>query len=165
MIAGTLRTNDRQRQRVAGIRAALADANIHLEEWRVSEQPLTLAGGRAGCSQLLSLGEMPNAIIGCIDMLAIGALIEAQGRELIIPRDLSVVGIDNLELGAHLSPALTTVHIPTFQIGEMAARQILARVHGEDVPQKVEFPVALVVRPSAGHAVPGLSFARTSIRG
>ena len=101
---------------------------------------------------MMSLGEAPTAIIGAIDVLAVGALIEVQSCGKSAPVDLSIIGINNLELGAHLSPALTTVHIPTFQIGETAAKQILARLKGEDVPRIVELPVALVVRRSSGPA-------------
>lgn len=152
VVSGTLRTNDRQRQRVAGVRTALADVGLTLEDWCVSEQMLTLSGGRAGCSALLSLSPPPTAIIGVIDLLAVGALIEAQARGLVMPGDLSVVGIDNLELAGHLTPALTTVHVPTQQIGEEAARQVLLRLRGEDAPRKLELATTLVVRHSSGPA-------------
>lgn len=150
VVCGTTRFNDRQRARLEGVRAALAARGLGLPEWRVSEQDFTLGGGRAGCSALLSLAEPPTAIVCGIDQLAVGCLVEAQARGLSVPGDLSVVGIDNLEMAAHLSPALTTVHIPTARIGAAAARKVLARLAGEDVPRVTELPIELVVRRSSG---------------
>jgi LacI family transcriptional regulator len=67
-----------------------------------------------------------------------------------VPGDLSVVGIDNLEMAAHLSPASTTVHIPTARIGAIAAQRVLERLAGEDAPRVTDLPVELVVRRSSG---------------
>jgi LacI family transcriptional regulator len=59
-----------------------------------------------------------------------------------------VVGIDNLEIAAHLSPPLTTVHLPTTQLGDISARHLLAMLRGETAPRRVELPIELVVRRS-----------------
>jgi LacI family transcriptional regulator len=149
MVCGALRHNDRQRERVEGVREALAGAGLELPEWRLVEQEFTLAGGRTACSALLALAEPPTAIVCGIDHLAVGCLVEAQARGLVVPEDLSVVGIDNLEMAAHLSPALTTVHVPTARIGEAAARAVLARLSGGPVAGRVELPIELVVRHSS----------------
>jgi LacI family transcriptional regulator len=150
VITGTLSVNDRQLLRIAGVRDALADAGLALPDWRIVEQPLSVPGGRGGCAALLSTAEPPSAIICGIDILAIGCLSEAQARGLHVPRDLSIAGIDNLEMAAHVSPALTTVHIPTAQIGDHAATTILARLRGKPGPLHHELPIALVVRQSCG---------------
>lgn len=149
MICGARRHNDRQRERAEGVREALAEAGLDLPEWRLVEQEVTLAGGRTACSALLSLAEPPTAIVCGIDHLAVGCLVEAQSRGLVVPDDLSVVGIDNLEMAAHLSPALTTVHVPTGRIGEVAARAVLARLAGGPGIGQVELPIELVVRHSS----------------
>lgn len=153
MVCGARRHNDRQRERAEGVRDALKDAGLDLPEWRLVEQAFTLAGGRSGCSALLSLAEPPTAIVCGIDHLAVGCLVEAQARGLQVPHDLSVVGIDNLEMAAHLSPALTTVHVPTARIGEAAARAVLARLNAGAPGGRVELPIELVVRQSS--APPG----------
>jgi LacI family transcriptional regulator len=148
VVCGATRFNDRQRERLAGVRDALAARGLTLPDWRVSEQDFTLAGGRGGCSALLSLAEPPTAIVCGIDQLAVGCLIEAQSRGLAVPGDLSVVGIDNLEMAAHLSPPLTTVHIPTALIGAAAARRVLERLAGTNAPRVTELPTELVIRRS-----------------
>lgn len=148
VLCGATRHNDRQRGRVEGVREALAARGLDLPEWRISEQDFTLAGGRSGCSALLSLAEPPTAIVCGIDQLAVGCLVEAQARGLAVPGDLSVVGIDNLEMAAHLSPPLTTVHVPTAQIGAAAAQRVLDRLAGRPAPRVTELPLELVLRHS-----------------
>jgi LacI family transcriptional regulator len=148
-VCGAMRHNDRQRARIAGVRDALASQGLDLPDWRVVEQDFTLAGGRTGCAALLALAEPPTAIVCGIDQLAVGCLVEAQSRGIVVPGDLSVVGIDNLEMAAHLSPALTTVHVPTGRIGAAAARAVLKRLRGEACARLMELPIELVIRQSS----------------
>ncbi len=149
VVCGAIRHNDRQRARMAGVRDALAARGLDLPEWRVAEQEFSLAGGRTGCAALLALAEPPTAIVCGIDQLAVGCLVEAQSRGISVPGDLSVVGIDNLEMAAHLQPSLTTVHVPTARIGEAAAGLVLARLRGKPCARRVELPIELVVRRSS----------------
>jgi LacI family transcriptional regulator len=65
-----------------------------------------------------------------------------------VPGDLSIVGIDNLEMSAHLFPALTTVHLPVARIGELAAESLLAQLRSDGAAAHIELPVELVVRHS-----------------
>lgn len=149
MIVGHLQFNDRQRARLEGARAALAEAGLALPDSMVVEQALTLAGGRAGCAMLLDLDTPPTALIGGIDLFAIGCLEEAHARGLAVPEDLSVVGIDGLDMSAHVSPGLTTVHVPTGRIGKLAAQTLMAMVAGRTVDKQQRLPVELVVRRSS----------------
>lgn len=149
MIVGHLDFNDRQTARLAGARAALASYGIDLPDSLVSQQPLSLSGGRAGCAKLMQLDPPPTAIIGGIDLMAIGSLHEMQARGLSVPQDLSIVGIDDIDMSAHLTPALTTVHIPTTRIGTEAASRLVALVAGETPPDSVNLPIELVIRHSA----------------
>lgn len=151
IITGTLRTNDRQRARLRGVRRALERAHLTLPDWSVSEQTLSLVGGRAGCNALLSLAEPPTAIIGAIDILAIGAIIELQSKGLNVPADVSVGGIDNLEFAAQIAPSLTTVHIPSSEIGARAAARILEIVAGDETIQNDILSVEIVARRSTAH--------------
>ena len=150
VISLPIRHNDRQRQRVQGVRQALSDAGVRLPDAYVREQSTTVAGGRAGCAALLQLREPPTAIVCCVDYQAVGAMIEAQASGFDVPAQMSVVGIDNLELGEHLMPALTTVLVPTATIGERAAMQIVGRIAKQDMPRVELLPIELVVRKSTG---------------
>jgi LacI family transcriptional regulator len=150
MVTGRITFNDRQRARLQGARACLAQAGLSLPDWLASQQPTTLAGGRSGCAALLELADPPTALIGGIDLIAIGCIVEAQARGLGVPGDLSVVGIDDVDMSAHLSPSLTTVHIPTARIGAEAATMLLCAIREKSTPAAIELPVELVVRRSAG---------------
>lgn len=148
VITGATRFNDRQRARLAGVRSALDAHGIVLAPVLTCEQPTTLAGGRLGCAQLLELADPPTAIIGGIDLIAIGCMVEAQARGLAVPGDLSVVGIDDLDMSAHITPALTTVHIPTTGIGAEAADQLLRLIRGAEEAGVIGLPIELVERRS-----------------
>jgi LacI family transcriptional regulator len=149
MVTGYMQFNDRQRARLIGARSELQQAGVSLPDWLVNEQPLTLAGGRAGCAALLELDPRPTALIGGIDLIAIGCIEEAHARSLEVPTLLSVVGIDGLDMSAHLSPSLTTVHVPTARIGRLAALKLIAQVRGEAYEKQTELGVELVVRRSS----------------
>lgn len=150
MISGLTAQNDRARLRLLGVRAAMRNARCELPEWHVVERPFSLDGGRAGLSQLLSLKEPPSAIVCGNDLLAAGAMFEATARGISVPGQISIIGIDNLEISGHLNPPLTTVHLPTARLGIAAAEHILARIEGKTLPHSQELPVALVVRGSTG---------------
>jgi LacI family transcriptional regulator, galactose operon repressor len=152
LISGHLSHNDRARARLKGVRSALEDAGIEPSTLRVVEESFGLAGGRSAMSELLARRSQPTAVIGGNDLMAIGGMFEAQSRRLEVPRDISFVGIDDLELSAHVMPGLTSVHLPTSMLGKVAAEQVLRRLADEEHSQRVELPIRLVARASTGHA-------------
>lgn len=103
-----------------------------------------------GCAKLLELRQPPTAIVGGIDLIAIGCMVEAQARGLAVPDDLSVAGIDDLDMSAHVSPSLTTVHVPTAAIGAEAAVKLVAMLRGDGHATATCLPVDLVIRRSTG---------------
>jgi LacI family transcriptional regulator len=152
MISGRHQFNDRQRARMKGAREFLERVGIGLPQALTSEQVTSIAGGRSGCAVLLELADPPTAVIGGIDLLAIGCIVEAQARGMVVPYDLSVAGIDDLDMSAHLSPSLTTVHVPTGQIGTQAAQKLVAILQSHAVELSTRLPLELVVRRSTGRA-------------
>jgi LacI family transcriptional regulator len=154
IISGILQHNDRATARIAGVRDALAEVGLGIPDRRISQQSFTLAGGRAGLATLLTPDDGPTAIIGGNDLLAAGALFEAQARGIRVPDQLSIIGIDNLELSEHVTPALSTVHLPTAALGWHAAELVLARLEGDRAPRAIELPIDLIVRQSTGPVPP-----------
>lgn len=155
MLAGVARDNDRAAARVSGMRAALAAHGLALAPGHLVERPYGLAEGREGLRALMSTSPRPTAIVCGNDVLAVGALLEAQELGIAIPRDLSVVGFDDLELARHIQPALTTVHVPTQEMWECAAERLIAALQQQPCPAATEFKVELVVRGSSGPAPAG----------
>lgn len=150
VVMGSPKHNDRQAARLAGVRSALTARGLALSDSRIVEAPISLTGGRIGFSTLFSLATPPSAIIGLIDILAIGVLIEAQARGLEVPSDLSVAGIDNLEIAEHTHPPMTTIGLPYGQMGRLAAERVLEQLSRRSQPQATFLDVELVERRSTG---------------
>ena len=150
MIAGVTAGNERARERVEGVRAALAERGLAIPPQRLVERPYTLAGGREGLREVIGGENPPSALICGNDVLAIGALAECHERGIDVPRSLSLTGFDDMEIAAVVTPALTTVHFPTTELGAVAAQHLLARFAGQEVEMRTELPVELVVRGSTG---------------
>jgi LacI family transcriptional regulator len=147
-ISGPLPSNDRMAQRIKGATKALAEFGHDLPPALISEQQFSLSGGKHGAHALMSLAEPPTAIIGGNDMIAAGALHELAARGLRVPEDVSVIGIENMEIATFTTPTLTSVHLPTAEIGAATARHLLALLRNESVERRTEFPVSLVERAS-----------------
>ena len=152
MLAGITRDNDRAAARVRGVREALAAAGLDLPAARLVERRYGLAPAREGLRQLLAAKSPPTAVVCGNDVLAFGALLEAQRMGIAVPGALSIVGFDDLELAAHVQPALTTVRVPAEAMWRSAADRMLAALQGSEQPRETEIEVALVVRESSGPA-------------
>jgi LacI family transcriptional regulator len=148
MLAGVTRDNDRAAARLVGVRDALAAAGLKLPPAYVAERRYSLAAAREGLQHLMRATTPPTAVVCGNDVLAIGALLEAQRLSIEVPRELSIVGFDDLELASHVQPALTTVHVPAEAMWRTAAEQVLAMLGGNEAPADVEVEVSLVVRGS-----------------
>ncbi len=148
MLAGITQDNDRARDRLGGVRQALKEARLTLPAHRVVEKPYNLAAAREGLRELLAHNPPPTAVLCGNDVLAFGALMEAARQKIKVPRDLSIVGFDDLELARHLEPALTTMHVPTEEMWRLGGERLLAMIRGEKVPAVTEVEVTLVVRES-----------------
>lgn len=146
MIAGITKGNDRAADRLAGVREALAKANVKLAGDFIVERPYSLDGGAEGLALLLARCPVPSAIICGNDVLALGALREAQSRRINVPRELSITGFDDMPFAALGDVPLTTIHFPMAEIGWHSAT-LLLRALGktDDVPQ-TELPIRLIVR-------------------
>ena len=150
MLAGITRDNDRAAARVRGVREALAAAGLDLPAARLVERRYGLALAREGLRQLMAAKSQPTAVVCGNDVLAFGALLEAQRLGIAVPGALSIVGFDDLELAAHVQPALTTVRVPAEAMWRCAAERVLAALQGSELPRETEIEVALVVRESSG---------------
>lgn len=153
MISGITANNERAQERLAGVREALAARGITLGPGWMVEKPYTHSGGREGLRELLGLGKPPTAVICGNDVLAIGAIAECQSQGLKVPDDVSITGFDDMEIAALMTPALTTMHFPTADLGAYAANHLLLRLEGKAVDLRCKLPTELVVRTST--APPG----------
>jgi DNA-binding LacI/PurR family transcriptional regulator len=106
-------------------------------------------------SALLERADRPTAIFACSDVMAVGVYDAASSLGLRVPRDLSVVGFDDVPEAQWAVPSLTTIHQPIAEMGAVAVRLLM------QVPElgpmsrtrdinRVDLPTALVVRDSTG---------------
>ena len=134
--------------REAGYRLALAEADIPYQpELHLAGDFLTESGYRCA-RQLLELPDRPTALVLANDLMALGAYQAAAELGLRIPEDVSIVGMDDNFFVAYIHPALTTVHVPTRELGRIGL-QFLAETPDPNTPvRRIVLPTALVVRRS-----------------
>lgn len=150
MIAGIAAGNDRAAARVDGVREALARRGLQLDKGHFIEIPYGVREGRDGLRSVLAgaATTRPTAVVCGNDLLAFGAIFEAASMGLEVPGDLSVVGFDDTELSSHIPPGLTTMHVPSAEMGERTADYLVDRIEGEAVRHRTRVEVRLVVRGS-----------------
>jgi len=140
--------NDRATERGAGMRAALAKAGLSLDERHVQYGPIDLAAAAAMMRKILAVKPHPTAVIGTNDVFAVGGMIACREAGVRIPDDISITGVDNTDLGATQTPALTSIRTPIIEIGRAAAEQVIARLEGRPYVAFQTFPFELVTRGS-----------------
>ena len=150
MIAGLPAGNDRARERIEGVEAALADRGIGL--LRRIDKPYGIGEGRRALRRLFELEKQPTAVICGNDVLALGALLEAGELGISVPAQLSITGFDDLALAREIPPGLTTVHAPLAEMGQRTAEFLMADASPGAQPLHLELPADLVVRGSSGPA-------------
>jgi DNA-binding LacI/PurR family transcriptional regulator len=152
---------DSKKDQQEGVDLALAEAGLSLpSEWR----PVgfrTIEGGFQAMSALLALPEArrPTAVIAFNDLMAVGALQAVRSYGLRVPRDMSIVGFDDIPMAAHTAPPLTTVDVPKYYMGQLAVR-LLRQLHESQTPLRSHSLVEarLIIRESTAPLAPSRSF-------
>ena len=120
MIAGPFSLVGRVNKRLIGYRDALEKWGVPYDPDLVIERFPNLIEGRASADSLLSMDNPPTGIFAASDILAIGAMQAISERGLNVPRDISVVGFDDIEFAAFMNPPLSSVRVDAVQIGRLA---------------------------------------------
>jgi LacI family transcriptional regulator len=118
--------------------------------WRTTNDA---EGGYHAMESLLSLATVPTAVLASDDVMAIGALKAASVRGVRVPRDVSVVGFDDISIARFVSPSLTTVRQPVEAMCSRALEIILGLIDQSlEVEEHllIQLPPELIVRDSAG---------------
>lgn len=134
-----------------GYDRALNAAQIPMNHSLVVEGDLTEAGGYSMATRLLSLPTPPTAILCANDSTAMGALRAIKTHGLVVKRDISIIGFDDLPLASYTDPPLTTLHQPIYSAGSRIAEMLLSLLSGTPVEQLQElWQLKLVARQSDG---------------
>lgn len=146
VIAGLTGYNDRVRARIAGIRAAMRRHKLPLPAERIVHTSYRIDAVRSAFREMQQRGPMPTALLANNDIVAMGLMLEAQAQGIRVPRQLSIIGVGDLEMAAHFHPPLTTIRTPKPGIGTLAAEYLLARVNDRPLGLLPELSLELVVR-------------------
>ena len=148
-IGGRLDTDYRAMQRFKGLDRALAKAGLQRRPPYSHSEPSSAALGGDKLLEALAKSPELDALFFANDDLAVGALLRAQRERIAVPGRIAIAGFNGLAIGALTSPALTSIVSPRHQIGEIAARKLLARIQGKQAgPMRVDVGYRLEVRSS-----------------
>ncbi len=145
---GIAENNERVRARIWGTRAALRARGLALRDDWIIERPFTFQGGRSAVVQLFETNDRPTALICGTDIQAVGALGECRDRGIHVPDDLSITGSDDIELASLVTPRLTTVHVPTSDVGRLSAERIVSLIEGRALGGTHPLQTVLKIRES-----------------
>ncbi|PAP92029.1 GntR family transcriptional regulator [Mesorhizobium wenxiniae] len=150
MIAGITQDNDRAKGRRDGFLRELAKAGIDAASVPVAEGAYKIENGRSSMKMLMASSPRPTAVFCGSDILAAGAIKYCVEAGLAVPKDISIIGFDNLEIAVLTAPELTTLEVPARDMGRLAADYILASPLQRRHLRERELPISLVVRGSTG---------------
>ncbi len=148
------RTNRNARDRQHGYRAALQARGVPLRPAWFVHSEFGVREGYAAALRILALRQRPTALFCANDELALGALSALRARGLRCPRDLAVIGFDDMPTAQYAEPPLTTIAQPLEAMVRAALDNLLTLIAGGSPPLRTVFPVALVERASVTTPAP-----------
>lgn len=119
--------------RLQGYVQALRRAGTTVDPHYITRGDFTFEAGARALEKLLALPKPPTAVFCHSDVMALGALSQAKRQGLRIPKDLSIIGFDNIALAEYSDPPLTTVSQPRYEIGCEAMLLLLEQLQGHSV--------------------------------
>jgi LacI family transcriptional regulator len=124
-------------------------AKVHIEDTRLSRDDCYAAALR-----LMRQSPEITAYFACNDDSAIGVMNAAHDLHLEVPRDVSIIGFDDIDLASEIKPALTTVHVPKIWLGKLGVQRLVERAQHAEQPQlNLTVAARLVERETVAQAV------------
>jgi len=141
-------------ERYVVYRNMLLDAGVlPNDQWEnIDRENTTAVDGYEAAKRIFSDNEnKPTAIFAANDVMAIGCMRYLTEKGLNVPKDVAIVGFDNIEAGLHVDPPLTTVNVHREEMGSLAVRRMLEMIKDKSViVTNSVTPVELVLRESCG---------------
>ena len=138
-----------------GYRRHAAEAGLGLDPTWEEDGELTEVGGRDAAAALLKRHPDLTAVFAGNDKMAIGVMHQLKATGRAVPGDVSVIGIDDLPYSAFVTPALSTVHLPLYEVGAAACERLIEMIRGRTDPVADVLPTHLVLRDSTGRPPEG----------
>ena len=131
LIVGRFSKTERALERWKGYEDCLSNHGIEYDPQLIIEKDYSFIEGKEGMQRLLSLHPPPTAVFCASDILAVGAMSSIREKGLSIPGDISIGGFDDNEYASFCVPALTTIRVPTYEMGKLAAQVLIDIVEGQ----------------------------------
>jgi len=139
------------KERLLGYKKTLEKYEIPLLEDWIQPGDWEVEGGYSAAQRLMLLSNRPTAIFAANDLMALGAVYAIQDAGLSVPHDVAVVGYDNREFTWIVRPNISTVVMPVYEMGRIAAEILLQQiVDGADEREEVKVKGELIIRDTCG---------------
>lgn len=144
-------------ERQKGYERALKENGIEIDKRLIKEgDPRSLETARSLTEELLDLDEPPTAIFATNNLMTLGVLEALNKHNLRIPEDISIVGFDDLPWAKAISPPLTAVKQPAYEMGKKAAELFFKRVEDPSIESvEVVLEAKLIIRESTAKITKG----------
>lgn len=154
--------------RYTGYRTALLKNDLPFREEYVADVPLSTENGFRGTYELFQKARGVTAILCANDVTAIGTMRALREMNLRVPQDISVIGIDDIEMAQYLPTKLTSVHIPIEEMGALVTKILIDRINnGHQVHIKATMPFYIAEGESCAkppkEAVQSMNAERTAV--
>lgn len=96
---------------------------------------------------------LPNNITAILcgnDLIAVGVMKALKEKGVSVPKDISLIGIDNTDISSIVSPSLTTISQPSDKIGKLAVKTLINYINGKEYNKYIRLNQKLVIRESTG---------------
>ena len=133
-------------RRREGFIAVMEEAGLKSAEENCVPGEYSIEAGEVAMEMLLARAQVPTAVFAGNDEIAIGAIRAIRAAGLRVPEDISVIGCGDNRIGRVYHPALTTVHIPTFELGYQAMKKLECILSGRPFEQDAVLPIHIVER-------------------
>lgn len=155
MIGGPLNLKIYER-RQEGYLSALKDSGLEENKNMILHNSLTREDGTNAIKKLLEQNTKPDAIFCANDTTALSTIIYLQKQHIRVPEDIAIVGFSNEPFSELVTPSISTIKQPGFEMGQKAAELIINQITKEGnktVPKIIEMPTELIVRNSSSTQV------------
>lgn len=138
------------RQRIKAVRKRLSESGLEIPEKMYFKNLDALDDGYAATKELFESGQRPEAIIAASDLKAIGAIKALNELKMQIPKDISIISFDNIDISQWINPALTTMAQPFYKMGRQSCRRLLERIASKTPLKETTFAIKgdLIIRDS-----------------
>lgn len=134
------------KERLAGYKNALQKHHISIDDGLIVQNVANMEGAYVATHSLLDIGLIPDAIFATSDPKAYGVMGALKDRGIIIPKDIALMGFDDLDMSRFINPSLTAISQPWYDMGMTAMDRLIQLIENKDEKPRVNVFDAHIVR-------------------